>query len=137
MAGQKGNKRHANKTSYPNQKDRTVQPSIIMRVLKKALENTKYDSDILSWQDACESVDCRRTKLDYWCEKTAVFGIIKKEIYGLIAAKVNREALKGKYNPAASIWRMKQSGETDEKIIDNKSSDGSMTPIQGITFDKE
>ena len=76
MAGIKGNKAHANKTSYPNQKNRAIQPAVILRLLKQALKNTDEQNNILSWQDACKSVNCRRSKLDYWCDKIPVFNTI-------------------------------------------------------------
>ena len=134
MAGKKGNKAHANKTSYPNQKNRAIHPAVIMRLLKKLLENTKNSDDILCWQDACMSVNCRSTKLDYWCKKIPIFESIKKEAFAIIVSRVNSKALHGKFNPASSIWRMKQLGEIDKQELDNNIK--LPTSIKGITFDE-
>ncbi|MCP4987265.1 MAG: hypothetical protein GY928_14800 [Colwellia sp.] len=92
-------------------------------------DNAKNDEGILSLQDAILSVDLYTTSLNYIIDKFPVFENIKKDINDIIIARINRGALKGDYNPTAGIWRMKQLGEKDEKVVDNKSSDGSMRPL--------
>lgn len=142
MAGKKGNKAHANKTSYPNQKNNKKEPRVIYRKLAKIYENVIEDkgNNITSWQSACLSISWRVTKMDYWCEKTPIFGTYKKEIKEVIISFVNNKALKGDFNPTASIWRMKQLGERDrqEKEITHK---GNSPVFQNISekydIDKE
>lgn len=112
-------------------------PKVVQRKLKQMYDNSRMDKEILSFQDACFSIEWRPSKIAYWTKKIHVFELFKKDIQAAIVSRVNKSALKGEFNATASIWRMKQLGETDEKVIDNKSSDGSMTPIQGITFEKE
>lgn len=128
MAGKKGNSAHANSTSYPNQKRNDKNPSVIMRKLNEIRQNALDDSNILCWQDACLSIGWRVTKMDYWCSKIPTFGTIKKEVQNIVVSRINKGALESDFQPTASIWRMKQLGETDEKVIDNKSSDGTMSP---------
>jgi hypothetical protein len=111
-----------NRTSYPNQKDNSKPPKVVLKSFKKILQNAQKDNNILSWQDACYSIGWRATKCDYWADKLPVFGDIKKEVKNIIISRVNKGAIKGKFVPAPSIWRMKQCGERDEKDVNNKHS---------------
>ena len=54
MAGKKGNKKHANKTSFPNQKNwrNKKHPAVVLRKLSEMIENARTDTNILCWQDA-------------------------------------------------------------------------------------
>jgi hypothetical protein len=54
-------------------------------------------------------------------DKFPVFESIKKDIADIIIARINKNALKGDFNPAASIWRMKQLGEKDTQYQEVKS----------------
>jgi hypothetical protein len=120
MAGKKGNKAHANKTSYPNQKNNRKDPKIIYRKFAEIYNNVITDkgNKITSWQSACLSIGWRVTKMDYWANKTPIFGIYKKEIKEVLISFVDNKALNGDFNPTASIWRMKQLGEIDKQEID-------------------
>lgn len=129
MAGVKGNKAHANKTSFPNQKGNKKHPAVVLRKFSEIIENTKTDENILCFQDACLSIGWRSSKVEYWVKKIPVFENLKKDIQDIIISRVNNNALRNKFNATASIWRMKQLGEKDKQEIDNKSSDGSMSPI--------
>jgi hypothetical protein len=114
MAGKKGNKAHANKTSYPNQKGHNKHPNVVFRKFAKMIQNTKDDENILCFQDACISIDWRSSKVEYWCKKIPVFKNLKKDIQDIIISRINKNALKNKFNATASIWRMKQLGEKDK-----------------------
>jgi hypothetical protein len=48
---------------------------------------------------------------------------IKKDIDAAIISKVNKGGLTGDFNPTASIWRMKQLGERDERDINSNIKD--------------
>lgn len=100
----------------------------VNELFTKMLENTSVSDDILCLQDAIKSVNLYRSSLDYLIEKFPVFGNIKKDIQNIIISRINEKALKGKFNPAASIWRFKQLGEVDKQEHDHRSGDGSMTP---------
>ncbi len=113
MAGVKGNKAHANKTSYPNQKFNKKNPAVVIRKFYEMLENARSDKKILSFQDACSSINWRDSKVNYWAKKIPIFATLKTDIQNSIVARINKEALEGEYNPTASIWRMKQLGEKD------------------------
>ena len=103
-------------------------------ILEKMRENAKNDDDILSLQDAILSVELYTTSLNYIIDKFPVFENIKNDIKDIIISRINKKALKSDFNPTASIWRMKQLGEKDEKVVDNKSSDGSMTPKDNVNY---
>lgn len=113
MAGIKGNKKHANKTSYPNQKMNRKEPAVILRKLKEILNNAINDPDITSWQGACNSIGWRVTKMDYWCAKTPIFGTYKKEVKQILISKIDTKALNGDAVPAPAIWRLKMLGESE------------------------
>lgn len=118
-----------NETSFKKGNKAAVKsPKIVIRKFAEMLKNAQSDDDILCFYDACMSISWRHTKVDYWVKKLPVFDTFKKEIQNAIVSRINKKALKGEFNPTASIWRFKQLGERDEKVIDNKSSDGSMTP---------
>jgi len=104
-------------------------PKIVIRKFKEMLENARNDKDILSFQDACASIKWRDSKCNYWASRLPVFATLKKDVQDTIIRRINKSTLEGDYNATASIWRMKQLGEKDEKTVDNKSSDGSMTPF--------
>ena len=114
MAGKKGNKAHANKTSYPNQKNNKKHPNVVLRKFSEIIKNTKDDEDILCFQDACLSIGWRSSKVEYWANKIPVFENIKKDIQDIIISRVNKNALTNKFNSTAAIWRMKQLGEKDK-----------------------
>jgi len=88
-------------------------PKIVIRKFKEMYENAKKDNTILCFQDACMSIEWRSSKVDYWVNKLPVFENIKKDIQNIITSRINKAALEGDYNPATSIWRMKQLGERD------------------------
>lgn len=117
MSGIKGNKGHANKTSFPNQKNwrNKKHPAVVLRKFSEMIENTKNDNNILCFQDACHSVNWRCSKVNYWCDKIPTFATLKSDIQNIIVSRINKGALDNDFNSTASIWRMKQLGERDEK----------------------
>ena len=134
MAGKKGNKSHANKTSFPNQKQHKKNPKVVVRKFLQMLNNAKTDNDILSFQDACLSIGWRSSKVDYWVNKIPVFETLKKDIQNIIVSRINRGALKGDYQPASSIWRQKQLGEKDQQYQDLTSKGDKITQPPAIGF---
>lgn len=135
MAGKKGNKAHANKTSFPNQKTNAKEPKVILRKLKEVLENAIEDETITSWQGAVRSIGWRVTKMDYWTDKIPAFGIYKKEIKQILICRVDSKALNNKFNATQSIWRQKQLGERDEKFQDVKTN-GKEISIPAVSWVK-
>ena len=99
-------------------------------IFAKMVENTKNDAKILCLQDAIMSVDLYSSSINYLIDKFPVFENIKKDIQDIIISRINTKVLNNEFNPTASIWRFKQLGEKDEKVIDNKSSDGSMATVK-------
>lgn len=90
-------------------------PNIVYRKLRQMYINSCEDDDILSFQDACFSINWRPSKIAYWTSKLHVFELFKKDIQDAIISRINKQALTGNFNPTASIWRMKQLGEKDEQ----------------------
>lgn len=132
MAGKKGNKAHANKTSYPNQKNRTKHPGVVLRKFSEIIKNAKQSEDILCFQDACLSIGWRSSKVEYWTKKIPVFENLKKDIQDIIISRINKNALNNKFNATASIWRMKQLGEKDKQEIESRNTH----EIKTINFKK-
>jgi len=104
----------------------------VKKIFIQMLENTANDEKILSLQDSILSVDLYSSSINYLVDKYPVFESIKKDIADVIIARINNKALNNEFNATASIWRFKQLGEKDEKVVDNKSSDGTMSPNSSI-----
>jgi len=94
-------------------------PKVVIRKFIEMLENAQNDSSVLCYEDACHSIKWRDSKCNYWSDKLPVFATLKKDIQSTIRRRINNGALTGGYNPTASIWRMKQLGETDLQNIDH------------------
>jgi len=84
-----------------------------LELLVQMRNNSATDDKILCLQDAIHSVGLYGSGLDYLLEKFPIFVNIKKDIQDIIIARVNKRALQNDFNPASSIWRMKQLGEKD------------------------
>ena len=97
-------------------------------IFMQMMLNAKTDEDILCIQDAIASVDLYVSSVNYLIEKFPVFEKLKEDLQNIIIQRINRGALKGYFNPTASIWRMKQSGETDEQKINHQNDGGKFEP---------
>jgi len=119
MAGVKGNKKHANKTSFPNQyyEYEKWTEKAVFEILFKMLENAEKDENILCLQDAIISVKLYSSSLTYLIDKFPKFVNIKSDIQNVITSRINKNALTGEFNATASIWRMKQLGEVDKQEV--------------------
>ena len=122
MAGIKGNKSHANKTSYPNQKNNKKSPKVIHKLFLKILDETVKDASITSWQSACLTANVRIGKMNYWCKKIPIFAKYKKEIEQIIISRLNDGALNGDYNVTAAIFRQKILGEIEIQHVKNENT---------------
>jgi hypothetical protein len=123
MAGRKGNKKHANKTSFTSSamkgnKNAQIWAEKSVRELFQVMrDNAENDKEILCLQDAIRSVQLYSSSLNYLLEKFPEFENLKKDIQNAIVSRVNKEALKGNFHATASIWRMKQLGEKDQSEV--------------------
>ena len=122
-------------TSYPNQKNRTVPPKVVIRKFLEMLNNTMTDEKILCFQDACLSIGWRSTKVDYWVNKLPIFETLKKDIQAVIISRVNSKGLHNKFNATMCIWRSKQLGERDTQYQDHTSK-GEKIEVPHIKFTK-
>jgi len=86
----------------------------VSEIIEKMYANTEDDEEILCFSDACKSVGFRDSHFDYLMKKFPVFESTKKDIQKRIVSRINKAALNNDKNVTASIWRMKQLGETDK-----------------------
>lgn len=85
----------------------------VLDKLEEMYDNSSNDDNILCFKDACISVGYRDSHIDYFFKKFPVFEFYKKDIQSVIVSRINRNALRNKFNATAAIWRMKQLGEKD------------------------
>ena len=71
----------------------------------------------LSLQEAWIESDIRPSTAKWLVKNYEVLAAIKKDINEAIISTINRGSLKEGMNPTASIWRMKQLGETDRQEV--------------------
>jgi len=119
MAAEKGN-RYAEKHSIEEWKD------IFEDIYKKAIKG-KY----LSLQQAFIESDVRPSTYKWLVNKYEVLANIKNDIADAVAMKINKGGLNGDFNPAMSIWRLKQLGEKDVTKTDvtTKGKEINNTPV--------
>lgn len=95
---------------------------------KEMLEYSATD-DCLCVQDAFLHVKMPSSTFYYLTESYKELEDIKKDIDANVISKINRKALKGEFQPTASIWRMKQLGEKDKTEVENKNYNHEIKPI--------
>lgn len=67
----------------------------------------------------CQMYSGMRPRTFYeYAEKYPELEDIKQQMNDAIIANINRGALKGDFNPASAIWRMKNLGERDKSEVD-------------------
>jgi hypothetical protein len=88
-------------------------------LFEKALEDAQNNDECLSIQDACINSGIANSTFYDLLDKFIVLESYKRDINAAIIARINRNALKNKFNATASIWRFKQLGEEDRQKVDN------------------
>jgi hypothetical protein len=88
-----------------------------LELFEKGLEYARWNEECLSVQDVVIYLDLSHSTFYNLCEQHKELDDIKKDLNDAIIARINRQALKNKFNPTASIWRMKQLGERDQQEI--------------------
>lgn len=96
----------------------------VRKIFIQMLENACKDEQILCLQDAIRSVGLYMSSINYLIDKFPVFESLKSDINNVIISRINKGALTGGFNPTAAIWRMKQSGETDQQQINHQNNGG-------------
>lgn len=91
-----------------------------MDLFINGLEYAEIDNNCLSLHDAIKQTTIPYSTYDYLAEKHEVLGRIKKDTMIEVLRRINSKALKGEYQPTASIWRMKQLGEKDQSFVNQK-----------------
>jgi len=89
-----------------------------IKIMNQILHNSIKDNKILCLQDAYLSVNMMNSTFYYLLDKFDVLGNYKKDIQDIIISRINKQALKGQFNAASSIWRMKQLGEKEKSEQD-------------------
>ncbi len=87
-----------------------------LNLFKDMFEFSKTD-DCLCVQDAFLHVGMPCSTFYYLIKVRQELEDIKKDIDAQVISKVNKGALTGDFQPTASIWRMKQLGESDKQEI--------------------
>lgn len=124
MAGVKGNKKHANKTSFPNQVKYEKWTEKECQVLfDKALE---LSNTAITLQDIINELGLYSHIFVYLLEKFPKFTSIKKSILENIANNTYKGALNGDYNATMAIFGLKNNHKWSDKHDDND-KDNSVT----------
>ncbi len=98
--------------------------------LKYAEEN----EDCLSLYDAIYETGIPYSTYFYLADRHDCLDSIKQDTQRAITKRVNRGAIKGKFNAAASIWRMKQNGEKDQTTV-NQNISGKLDGDHKVIFE--
>jgi hypothetical protein len=126
MAGIKGNKAHANETSFTCEQRKNVPAYEIWdevtskKTFEKILVNAENDDNILCLHDAIRSVGLWTSSFYYILTKFPKLEDFKKDIQQTIISRINKKALNNSFNSTASIWRMKMLGECEVIKTENK-----------------
>ena len=112
----------------------TLEESFLL--FERMVQNAEANEELLCVQDVVLSVGMYPSSINYLVNKFPELKLIKKDIHEIITCRINRGTLKGDFQPAAGIWRMKQNGERDQQYLDQSSKDGSMSPKQSIDLSK-
>ena len=88
--------------------------------------------EFLSLQQAFIESDVRPSTERWLCSKNKALATIKKDIADCIANRINKGGLLAEFNPAMSIWRLKQLGEHDKQIIEQSNTTVELTPEERL-----
>jgi hypothetical protein len=95
--------------------------------------------DFANDNDECLCVEdaIHHTKIPYstfynLAKKHSVLEDIKKDINKAVLRRINKKGLHGEFNPAMSIWRLKQLGEHDKQIIEQQNTNVELTPEERL-----
>ena len=94
------------------------------------------EGEFLSLQQAFIESDVRPSTATWLVNKHKALATIKKDIGEAIINTINKGGLKSKFNPAMSIWRMKQLGE-NETINTDVTTNGKDVSTPIINFIKK
>ena len=74
------------------------------------LEYAENNDDCLCLAEAIKATGIPYSTYDWHAERNEELGHIKKDTMIEVSIRINKGALKGDYQPTASIWRVKQLG---------------------------
>lgn len=103
---------------------------IIIDIINNSIDN----NDILCLQDAYLKSNILHSTFYYLLGKFPELNKYKKDIQNIIISRINNKALKSEFNPASSIWRMKQLGEKDKTETDITTKGESIKGVTPLTF---
>lgn len=87
----------------------------LMENFLTALNHAETEKECLSLADAIAVSNMPYSTYDYYAENNKVLGHIKSDTKVAVSRRINKGALKGDFQPASSIWRMKMLGEVEQK----------------------
>ena len=96
-------------------------------LFNKAYEYALTNKDCLCVEDAIYHSGMPYSTFYDLAKKNAVLENIKKDIARAILRRINKKGLQGDFNPAMSIWRLKQLGEQDKQVIEQNTTTTELT----------
>jgi len=96
-------------------------------LFNKAYEYALTNKDCLCVEDAIYHSGIPFSTFYNLSKKSTVLEDIKKDINRAILRRINKKGLNGEFNPAMSIWRLKQLGEQDKQVIEQNTTTTELT----------
>jgi hypothetical protein len=97
------------------------------KLFLKALEFANDSDECLCVEDAIHHSKIPYTTFYDLAKKHTVLNNIKKDINKAILRRINKKGLKGDFNPAMSIWRLKQLGEVEKQVVEQQNTNIELT----------
>ena len=94
----------------------------------KALDFANDSDECLCVEDAIHHTKIPYTTFYDLAKKHSVLNSIKTDIKRSVLRRINKGGLLAEFNPAMSIWRLKQLGEHDKQIIEQNNTNVELTP---------
>lgn len=96
-------------------------------LFNKALDYAESSKECLCMEDAIYNSNLPYTTFYDLAKKHTVLNNLKKDINRAILRRINKKGLNGEFNPAMSIWRLKQLGEQDKQVIEQNTTTTELT----------
>lgn len=112
-------------TQFPlyNQISRKWGKEELINVALQILKYVKENNNCLHVDEAILHIGIPKGTFEYNCRIYEELKLIREDIRSVILVRVNKGALKGEMPAAPAIFRMKQLGEHEIKIIKDKEND--------------
>ena len=91
-----------------------------LELFEKMRDNTLKDAEIFTIDGAILEAGIYASTFYHLLKKFPVLESIKKDLEGILLARIGKGGLKGDLNPAMCIWKSKQLGEKDQQYQEVK-----------------